>query len=416
MVSPILSATTSGSAISTNLKSATDLKGNPPGLPAQGHAILQVIPSLDAGGAERTTVDVAAALAREGWQPLVASRGGRMATELVVSGGELIKLPLDTKAPYALVANAYRLRDLIRTRNIALVHARSRAPAWSALWAARMAKVPFVTTYHGIYNASNPLKRFYNSVMVRADAVIANSQWTAAHIAQKYRVKPKRLVVIPRGVDLAQFDPAGVAPDRIALLREQWTVKQDDIVVLLPGRLTRWKGQLILIDALAKLSRENALGNLRAVLIGDAQGRKKYRDELCSAIENHGFGERVVLAKHIHDMPAAYLASDIVVSASTDPEAFGRVAAEGAAMGRPVVATDHGGARETVLPNESGFLVMPGDTAALADALKRLVLLGADGRAAMGARGRAHIAAHYTVDRMCADTIALYRELAARPA
>ena len=180
MLPPHSRLPTFGSAIPINPKSASEHRGNPSALPAHGSAILQVIPALDAGGAERTTVDVAAALAREGFQPLVASQGGRMATELVISGGELIQMKLDTKAPHALVANAYRLRDLIRTRNVALVHARSRAPAWSALWAARMAHVPFVTTYHGIYNASNPLKRFYNSVMARADAVIANSQWTAA--------------------------------------------------------------------------------------------------------------------------------------------------------------------------------------------------------------------------------------------
>jgi glycosyltransferase involved in cell wall biosynthesis len=161
-------------------------------------------------------VDVAAALARDGFRPLVASRGGRLAAELEASGGELIAMALDTKAPHALAANAVRLRNLIRTRNIALVHARSRAPAWSALWAARRAHVPFVTTYHGIYNASNPLKRFYNSVMARADAVIANSEWTAAHIASQYGFKPKRLIVIPRGIDLAQFDPAGIAPSRTA--------------------------------------------------------------------------------------------------------------------------------------------------------------------------------------------------------
>jgi glycosyltransferase involved in cell wall biosynthesis len=404
---------TSGFAILTNSKSASDHKANPSGPPAREPAILQVIPSLDAGGAERTTVDVAAALAREGFQPLVASRGGRMETELVVSGGELIKLPLDTKAPHALAANAYRLRDLIRTRNIALVHARSRAPAWSALWAARMAKVPFVTTYHGIYNASNPLKRLYNSVMARADAVIANSQWTAAHIRSQYRFAPKNLVVIPRGIDLASFDPAGVASERAALLRAMWGVRDDDTVILLPGRLTRWKGQTVFIDALAQLQREGRLAGVRALLAGDPQGRTDYVSELRKAIVDAGLRDIVVIPGHTGDMPAAYLASDIVVSASTDPEAFGRVSAEASAMARPVIATNHGGSRETVLPGTSGLLVPPGDAKALANALAQLLSLDATSLLAMGMKGRAHIASQFTVEKMCADTIAVYRMLLA---
>jgi glycosyltransferase involved in cell wall biosynthesis len=382
-------------------------------LPDSRPAVLQVTPALDAGGVERTTVEIAGALAQEGFHPLVASAGGRLEPQLQAVGGELIRLPLATKAPHTLIANISRLAQIIRSKNVKLVHARSRAPAWSALRAARVTRVPFVTTYHGIYNASNGLKRFYNSVMVRADAVIANSQWTADHIAREYPNRPKNIVVIPRGVDLSVFDPAGVAPDRITSLREQWGAKPGDIVVLLPGRLTRWKGQLVLIQAFAELARENTMGNLRAVLIGDAQGRSEYEAELRGAIRSNNLGERVVLAGHISDMAVAYLASDIVVSASTDPEAFGRVAAEAAAMGRPVIATDHGGARETVLPDESGFLVPPGDASALANALTILAAGGADMRATMGAKGRAHISARYTVDRMCADTIALYRKLLA---
>lgn len=372
------------------------------------------MPALDAGGVERTTVEIAEALAREGFRPLVASSGGRLEPQLAQAGGALIRLPLATKAPHTIIANMARLADVIRSHDVKLVHARSRAPAWSAWRAARITGVPFVTTYHGIYNASNALKRFYNSVMIRADAVIANSQWTADHIAKEYGRKPKRLVVIPRGVDLLTFDPAGVAPDHIAHLREQWGAKLDDIVALLPGRLTRWKGQRVLIDAMAHLARGNALGNLRAVIIGDAQGRTEYENELRDMIEKGGLQDRVILAPHVSDMAAAYLASDIVVSASTDPEAFGRVAAEASAMGRPVIATDHGGARETIIAGESGLLIPPGDPSALADALSHLAQAESDARAAMGAKGRAHIAAHYTVDKMCADTIALYRELLAQ--
>ena len=377
-------------------------------------AILQVIPSLSAGGAERTTVDVAAALTRAGFEALVASSGGRMAHELNSAGAKLIPLPLDTKAPHNLLSNAYRLRDLIRARNVVLVHARSRAPAWSALWAARMARVPFVTTYHGIYNASNPLKRFYNSVMARADAVIANSQWTADHVSSEYRFTPKNLTVIPRGIDMTRFDPASVAPERVARLRKAWGAQDSDIVVLLPGRLTRWKGQLVLLDALTRLKHESRLDHIRAVLAGDPQRRFDYENTLRRSISANGLGHYVTIPGHTEDMPAAYLAADIVVSASTDPEAFGRVAAEASAMGRPVIATNHGGSRETVIQGVSGVLVPPGDAKALADAIATIASLDAGARAVIGREGRAHIAARYTVERMCADTIALYRKLLER--
>jgi glycosyltransferase involved in cell wall biosynthesis len=350
---------------------------------------------------------------RSGYAAYVATKEGRMLDELVDVGGRWIRFPAQSKAPHTLIANAFRLRDIIRERKIALIHARSRAPAWSAFFAARMAKVPFVTTYHGIYNAKSAAKRFYNSVMARGDVVIANSEWTAAHIAAEYRFKPKQLAVIPRGVDFARFDPAGIPRARVDSLREQWRVKPGETVVLLPGRLTRWKGQAILIDALARLKREGRLGQLRAVLAGDPQGRNTYEAELWLQATSQGLDNKVVIAGHVTDMPAAYLAADIVVSASTDPEAFGRVAAEAGAMERPVIATNHGGAREVIVPGVSGLLVPPGDAAALAEALAKFLAADTAERAAMGRAARAHIAARYTVERMCADTLALYRGLLA---
>lgn len=373
--------------------------------------ILQVIPSLDTGGAERTTLDVAAALVREGFTALVASRGGRMEEELAASGAELVRLNAASKSPRIMLSNVLALRDLIRKRNVGLVHARSRAPAWSALSAASMAGVPFVTTYHGIYNAGNPLKRFYNSVMVRADAVIANSQWTADHILREYKKKPKRLVVIPRGVDLALFDPASIPPDNITALRQKWGVGEEDFIALLPGRLTRWKGQGVLIDAMARLKEKSLLGNARAIFAGDAQGRDEYETELRTKITEAGLSDHVFIVGHVTDMATAYAASDVVVSASTDPEAFGRVAAEASAMAKPVIASDHGGARETVLTNVSGFLVPPGDAAALATALEKVIATPPHGRVNMGMAGRAHIIRNYSRERMCSETIALYRSL-----
>lgn len=374
-------------------------------------AILQVVPALDAGGVERTTIDIAAALARAGFTALVASEGGRLEPELRAAGGELISLQAASKSPLTIAGNIARLTAVVRGRGVKLVHARSRAPAWSASMAARRAHVPFVTTYHGIYNAGNPVKRLYNSVMARADAVIANSEWTARHVRAEHRVAPGKLHVIPRGVDLARFDPGGFAPDRVAGQRAAWGAGDDDIVVLLPGRLTRWKGQRVLIDALALLRRDGMLGNIRAVMTGDAQGRAGYEGELRAALAAAGLDGRATLLGHTSDMPLAYLAADIVLSASTDPEAFGRVAAEAGAMGRPVIATDHGGARETVVAGETGLLARPGDARDLAQAIAALAGLDAQARAEMGARGRAHIVARYSLERMCADTLAVYRGL-----
>jgi glycosyltransferase involved in cell wall biosynthesis len=383
----------------------------PPVSSSDNPAILQVIPGLDAGGAERTTIDVARALVRDGWRALVASEGGRMEPLLSSTGAELLPMPLNSKAPQKLFANARRLAKLIRTHNVKLIHARSRAPAWSALLATRRTGTPFVTTYHGIYNASNPFKRYYNSVMVRSDAVIANSQWTADHIAREHGIPCQRITVIHRGVDLEEFDPAGVSPDRIAALRARWNVDEGQMIVLLPGRLTRWKGQLVFLAALAQLARANALDNVKAVIAGDAQGRNDYIAELRAAIAQNGLESTVPIVPHIIDMPAAYLASDIVISASTDPEAFGRVAAEAGAMGRPVIASDHGGARETVLPNRSGLLIPPGNTEALGHALRALLSAPDEERRRMGEAGRAHVRANFSLERMCADTIAVYRRL-----
>ena len=372
-------------------------------------AVLQVVPGLSAGGAERTTLDIARALVANGIRALVASEGGRLEHELAQCGGELIRMPVARKSLHTIFSNAAAIADVIRRENVILVHARSRAPAWSALMAARRTKIPFITTYHGIYNARTRLKRWYNSVMARGDAVIANSEWTASHILATYRFEPKHLTIIPRGIDLQTFDPASVEPQRVQKFRNFWGAKEADRVVLLPGRLSRWKGQLVFVRALAQLRREGRLpADIRAVIAGDAQGRMSYLREVMNSVTKHELQDVAVVANHIGDMPAAYLAADIVVSASIEPEAFGRVAPEAAAMGRPVIATDHGGARETVRNEETGLLVNPDSVHNLADAIADLLSRTPEALAAMGAKGRAHIEANYTVERMCLDTLHLY--------
>lgn len=373
-------------------------------------AILQIVPALDTGGAERTTIDIARALKQTGWTALVATRGGRLAPELADAGGELIRMRADSKNPRTIWANAAELVRLIRERNISLVHARSRAPAWSALLAARRCHIPFVTTYHGIYQAKGPIKRWYNSVMAKGDVVIANSKWTADHVRATYM--PRRLVTIPRGIDLAHFDPAKVDADRVRALRARWRVQENERLVLLPGRLSRLKGQLILLGAVAELQKADRLPHgVRVVIGGDAQKRDLYREELKEAVTRYELDGVASIEDHIEDMPAAYCAADIVVSASTVPEAFGRVPPEAGAMGRPVIASDHGGARETVLNGETGLLVPPGNVTALANALADLLARPKEALAAMGAKGRAHVVQNFPLERMCAETLAVYREL-----
>jgi glycosyltransferase involved in cell wall biosynthesis len=372
-------------------------------------AILQIVPRLDSGGAERSTVDIAAALAREGFAAIVASAGGRMVAELEAKGGEWIAMPVDTKSPLTLFANAHRLRTLIRTRKIGLVHARSRAPAWSALVAARGTRIPFVTTYHGAYSTESAIKRFYNSVMLRGDAVIANSEWTALQIRTKYATTPAKLVTIRRGVDLDAFDPARIPRERVETLRRNWRVRSEEIVVFFPGRLSRRKGQLVAIEAFAALAAEHP--ELRLVLAGE--GRDDYAAEVERSIQRNGLDKSVMIAGHVDDMPAAYLASDIVVFTSREPEGFGRVAAEAGAMGRPVVVADQGGAREAILPGISGILLPSGDATALAWAIKEIVALPPEARAAMGDRGRTHVLENFTLERMAVETLSLYRELLA---
>ena len=376
-------------------------------------SILQVVPRLDTGGAERTTIDIARALTAAGYRALVASEGGRLDDELRRAGGELRRMALDTKQPVKLLANARALAKLISAENIAIVHARSRAPAWSALFAARRARVAFVTTYHGIYNAQNPLKRWYNSVMLRGDAVIANSQWTAQHILSAYRFRPKLLTVIPRGIDLSQFDPAKIHPLQIQRQREQWGASADQRLILLPGRLTRWKGHRVFIDAVARLP-GNLREHVRAVIAGDTQGRDEYLRELQEAIRRQELQGVVSISPHISEMALAYAAADFVVSASTDPEAFGRIPPEAAAMGRPVIATDHGGARETVLAGVSGLLTPPGDALLLAAALQDLLTRSRTELDEMGRKGRAHVAANFSVEQMQNETLKLYRTLLER--
>jgi glycosyltransferase involved in cell wall biosynthesis len=379
-----------------------------------GRTILQIIPRLDAGGAERTTVDIAVALVRAGARALVASEGGRLASELQAAGGLLTPFPAATKNPVAMALNVRRLQRLIVEERVDLVHARSRAPAWVALGACRGTRRPFVTTYHGAYGGRSGLKLLYNSVMARGDLVIANSQYTADEIARRYPFASERLRVIPRGTDLTRFARGAVDNTRVARLREEWGVAPHERVVLVAARLTEWKGQKVIIEA-ARLLAERGVHDVRYILAGDAQGRDAYTRELDTLIDAGTLSGVVSRVGHCADMPAALVAASVVAVPSTAPEAFGRSAVEAQAMGAMVVVSDSGAAPETVLAppqaaaqERTGWRAAPGDAPALADALQAALSLGATARETLAQRARAHVERHFSLETMTADTLAVY--------
>ena len=381
-----------------------------------GRTVLQIIPNLDAGGAERTTIDVAAALVRAGARALVASEGGRLASELQAVGGLWLPFPAASKNPLAMLLNTRRLALLIIAERVDLVHARSRAPAWVAMGACRIADRPFMTTFHGAYGGRSSLKLRYNSVMARGDVVIANSQFTADMIARLYPQARERLRVIYRGTDLRAFSPSQVDRDRIARLREAWGVAPHERVVLLAARLTGWKGQKVLIEAASLL--KGQLDDIRYILAGDPQGRDGYANELDALIAAKGLKGVVSRVGHIVDMPAAFLAASVVAVPSTEPEAFGRSAVEAQAMGAMVVVSNLGAVPETVLappdaPPEgrTGWRTPPGDAAALAEALKAALTLGSTGREAIARRARAHVEKNFSLEQMTRKTLEAYLSL-----
>ncbi len=374
-----------------------------------GMCVLQVLPALDSGGVERGTIDVAVAIARAGGRPIVASSGGAMTRELDRHEITHLTLPLSSKGPPQIRRNTRLLTQIIRDRQVDVVHARSRAPAWSASAAARRTRRAFVTTFHGTYNFRGVLKKRYNAIMTRGDRVIAISQFIADHIQTHYRTDPDRIRVIHRGVDTSIFDPAAVPALRMVKLAEDWRLPDGVPVIMMPGRLTRWKGQLVFLEALAKLKRRD----FAAVMVGGAQGRDNYVAELQKLADQRALHAVLRFADHCNDMPAAFMLADVVISASTDPEAFGRVVVEAQAMGRPVIATNHGGARETVVAGKTGWLVEPGDAADLASAISRALDINDGQRKSIARAARRNVAENFTKDLMCRRTLEVYQEVAA---
>jgi len=376
--------------------------------PAKRLTVLQVLPALGGqGGVERGAVDVAAAIQHAGGRAIVVSAGGPLVHALSRAGAEHVELPVDSKNIWTIRRNIGRLLEIIRREDVDIVHARSRAPAWSAWPAARRAGTAFVTTVHGFYGTGPWLKNRYNEVMTRGDLVIAISRFIAGHIRQVYGLPASRIRVIHRGVDVERFNPQRISADRMVSLARKWRLDTGRPVVMLPGRLSRWKGQVTFLDSIAKLQRRD----LTCVVLGSDQGRERYRKELEDLIHRHDLGGVVRLVDHCDDMPAAYMLSDLVVSASIEPEAFGRVLAEAQAVGRSVIGADHGGARETVIPDVSGWLVPPGDSKALAAAIDRGLALTPAARQRMADAAISNVRGEFTKETMCARTLAVYDEV-----
>ncbi|WP_245863746.1 glycosyltransferase family 4 protein [Caulobacter mirabilis] len=371
--------------------------------------LLQVTPELETGGAEQTTIDVAHAVIAAGGKALVAARGGRMVSRLEEDGGRLAQMPVQSKNPLVMLGNAARLVDLIRRERVSIVHARSRAPAFSALWAAHATKTPFVATYHGIYKANNGLKRWYNAIMTKGDLVIANSEYTRDHILAEHAIDPERVVTIPRGVDLSRFDPRVVAPARVEALRAAWGLPEGDTrtAFLLGGRLSPIKGHLTIVEA-ARQMRQAGREDFVIIFAGDDQGRTEYREEILAAIAAGGLDDAVKVVGHCDDMPAAFLACDIALLPTLKPESFGRAAVEPQVMERPVIVSGHGGAVETVVEGETGWKIPPGDAEAWAKTMTEAIDLGGVRRRAMGQFAASRARRLYSVDAMCEATLQVY--------
>lgn len=378
-------------------------------------SLLQLIPRLGVGGAERTTLEISRALVRAGWRSLVASSGGPLQAAIEESGGKHITLPLHSKNPLVVLANVAHLRRCVRAHGVDILHVRSRMPAWSALWAARQAKIPLVATYHSVVHERPAWKRFYNSVMTRGDVVIAKSRYNGERIRAVHGRFPARLEVIVAGVDEEMFAPQRFDADAIRRQRQQWGAKENRLLALLPGRMDANKGHGVFLEALARMPAEKRPVGI--LLGGSAKpSARRYRDGLSERIRALGLSEDARFADPMtaEAMPLAYAAADIIVAPSLFREPFGRVAVEAQAMERPVIASDSGGFRETIRAqgrDATGWLIPPADADALALALRQAADLDAQQRQEMGRRGRIWVTDNFSTETMCAQTIAVYEKM-----
>ena len=376
-------------------------------LDIKNYSVLQVLPHLNSGGLVSGAVEISKALQKAGMTSFVASEGGRREREIIREGAKVIKLSLGSKNPLTIILNSYKLSKIIKKYKINIIHARSRAPAWSAYFAAKKMGIPFVTTFHGTYSIKNNFKNKYNSVMVRGDRVIAISKFINNHILSNYNIVKEKLVTIHRGIDIDNFDYLKVSNERLIAFSKKFNIPEDIFVVLLPGRITRWKGHTLLIEAIAMLERPDIM----CLFVGDIQGRKKYFKELQLLIDKFNQKNNFRIINNQIDMAAIYKLADIVVSASLDPEAFGRVVAEAQAMGRPTLVANHGGAPEIIIDGVTGWLFKPGDAIDLADKINKALSLRQDDRKKMAINAIERTKLNFNNEMMCVKTLKVYEEL-----
>jgi len=378
--------------------------------------ILQVIPALHSGGAEKTAVDVALAVRKMGWNAVVASAGGRLADQLEKHGINHVTLPLESKNPYVIWRNVARLQSVIHKYGVNIVHARSRAPAWAALFAARRAKIPFVTTYHGAYGQTNRLKALYNSVMARGDVVIANSQWTAELIAERHPDRKESIVAIARGTDFSQFEPSKVSAERMQRITDQWNIPKGKFIALHLARISPLKDQLNVVAAASILANES--DDIYYIFAGDHRGREAYLEKLKREISSAGLADTMIIPGYCDDPPAALAVADVVLSTSRSPETFGRVAVEASALETPVIVTKLGAVGETVLATpevpsskRTGWKIKHSNPPALADAILEVKGLTTAQLEQVGRNGRAYVLNQFSLQQMCDKTIRVYETL-----
>ncbi|MDA9202816.1 glycosyltransferase family 4 protein [Candidatus Pelagibacter ubique] len=376
--------------------------------------VLQVIPKLGYGGAETGCYDLAHYLPENNCSSYIVTSGGELLKFIDKKKVKVIKLPVHSKNPFLMLFNSIALIFIILLNNISIVHARSRAPAWSCLFATKITRRKFVTTFHGTYNFKNSIKRFYNSVMVRSDLIIAGSNFIFSHINQnysKYLDLKKKFLVIFRGINVDYFELSTILDSEENRLISDWEVDRNKKMILMPGRLTAWKGQETFIEALNLVNKELGYESFNAIILGSDQGRDIYTKKIKRLAEQYRLTSQLKFIEHCKNMPLAYKISDIVVSASVEPEAFGRVAVEAQAMEKPIIASDIGGSNETIIDNVTGFLFQSGNAEALSKKIIEVLQLDKSRLKSIGIEGRKNIIKKFNVEKMCFSTYSEYKKL-----
>ncbi len=376
--------------------------------------VLQVIPKLGYGGAETGCYDIAHFLPENDCGSFIATSGGELLKFVKKDKVKIFKLPVHTKNPILIIFNTLMLSIYIIFFKINIIHARSRAPAWSCYFASLLTGRVFVTTFHGTYNFKSKLKKFYNSVMLKAKLTIAGSNFIFSHINENYSEylsKEKKLRVIFRGINVDYYNPKNISMLKQEKLKREWNLSSNKFTILLPGRLTYWKGQEKFIESLNILTEDYNFTNFQAIILGSDQGRKVYAKKLVNLVERYNLNKKIKFIHHCNEMPLAYSLADVVVSASTEPEAFGRVSVEAQSMGKPIVASNIGGSKETVINKKTGFLYKHDDPRELAKSLNTVIQLTQDELKSIGNEGRKNITKKFDVEIMCQTNLKEYKRL-----